>query len=600
MCLLFSAEADASLTKFQKKQKAESQIQGERVTGYRAKVKTTQEIMVAAAIKQNNGKLKEVVGRAPRKSLEEVLKKNGITKKNHPDSPQVASLPNKSNLVGDDPFSPPGTDNTTTSTLGIGFTAATFSDAPVPNIYVHDVMGAMGPEQYIWTGNGGIRSFHVDRKHGTVEPDGILEAPLSTFLNISAETSGEGNSIISDPVIRFDPFSERWYVMCVAFTGRFFSDFVDPINNFLCLAVSDGPVITPSTKWRILQIPHNQIPDSNGQSGDNDTIMDFPSMGIDRHAVYIGVDIFGGPPIGVDATAYVIQKESLLDESTPLVITAFRHLLDTNAFTGPFAPTGIDNFDPDSEFGYFIGTDAFSFGLLQLIRVINPGSDNPTISQTIPIVVPATSNGLHSSYRGNFAGFFASVDTGGDITHAGHVRNGKLFTNVCQAIGVDKDGVAHDSGLDDRDAVRWYELDLKGNDVVEGPNTVPTLVQVGTIWDPTDTSDPLNFCFGAMMTSANGDITVSCSEMSALVTPNAVTFRRKASDPLGTIGPKQFLTTSEELYNNGVFPQQFVRWGDYSYTSFDPEDPDAQWTVQEFVPSYGNFGMHVRQLLPNN
>jgi len=580
------------------------QIQGERVTQYREKIISTQEIMNQEAASQetvNNSPNLPLDQSMPRITLQQVAQRLGIERKNSSTASVKTTRGKKFNLVGNGPFSPPGTNNSTTSKLGIDFTSSTFSNVPAPNIYVHDTMGALGPEQYISTLNAGIRSFCIDREKAVAFPDGVLDTVLANFMNISEETSGADNAIISDPIIRFDTFSKRWYIMCIAFTLRAFSEDSIPSNNFICVAVSDSSVITPCTKWRILQIPHNQVPGPDGQGGDDGGFFDFPSLAVDKHAVYIGANIFNVLPAGIDMTAYVIQKKSLLDETKPLVITAFRHLFDLNTISGPFAPAGIDNFDKNPKFGYFIGVDIASFGLFQLVRIINPGSKNPTISQTIPITVPNTASPPDVSYKGNFAGFFANLNTLDDRLHQGHVRNGKLFTNHVAAIGVDKDGVSNaNSALNDRAAGRWYEFSLKGNDAVEGPNSVPTLVQVGTVWDPTDTPDPLNFIFGSIMTSKNGDLTFSATETSQLVTPNAVTFRRAAFDPLGTIGPKQFLTTSEELYNNGVFAGQLVRWGDYSNTVFDPKDTNDQWTIQQFVFGYGNFGMHVRQLLPNN
>ncbi len=577
------------------------EIQGERVTQYREQIKTTAEIMFEEAVRQETGGDSKTLSFNPsmhRRDVKEVLENLGIERKNHPDSPKISAWSSRLKVQSGGPFLPPGTNNTTTSKLGISFTASTFSDVPQPGVFVHDTMGALGPEQYIVALNAAIRSFHVDRKTGVAEPDDILETQLATFMNISEETSGEGNSIIADPIIRYDTFSKRWYVICLSFPERGFVGEAILANTFICLAVSDGPVITACTKWRILQIPHNQVPGPDGQDGDFGGFFDFPTMGIDKHAVYIGANIFNAAPAGFDSTVYVVQKKSLLDETKPLVITAFRNLADRNPTSGMVSPTGIDNFDPDPEFGYILGEDRRSFGVLPLRRIINPGSTNPTISPNIAIVVPSTSGAPDFSYKGNFAGFFA--ESGGlSRIHQGVVRNGKLFANFL-SIGVDRFGVANASSADDRNAIRWHELDLKGNDVVEGPNTVPTIVQVGTVWDPTDTPDPLHFVFGSLMTTPNGDLTICATQSSALVTPNAVTFRRKASDPLCTIGPKQMLTTSEELFNIGVLNGQFVRWGDYSNTSPDPESDNDHWTIQEFVSGYGNFAMHVRQLVPNN
>src|SRR5205814_7754957 len=58
--------------------------------------------------------------------------------------------------------------------------------------------------------------------------------------------------------------------------------------------------------------------------------------------------------------------------SGSLVVTAFRGLVATVASAGPLTPQGVDNYDPASNEGYFIGVDNLVFSLLQIRRVANP------------------------------------------------------------------------------------------------------------------------------------------------------------------------------------------------------------------------------------
>src|SRR6185369_7445944 len=39
------------------------------------------------------------------------------------------------------------------------------------------------------------------------------------------------------------------------------------------------------------------------------------------------------------------------------------------------------------------------------------------------------------------------------------------------------------------------------------------------------------------------------------------------------------------------------RWGDYSYTSLDPNDDMTMWTIQEYCDSENSYGVRVLQLL---
>ncbi|HXT39874.1 MAG TPA: Ig-like domain-containing protein, partial [Candidatus Angelobacter sp.] len=80
---------------------------------------------------------------------------------------------------------------------------------------------------------------------------------------------------------------------------------------------------------------------------------------------------------------------------------------------------------------------------------------------------------------------------------------------------------------------------------------------------------------------------------------NAGTAWRLAGDPPGTLQTPVLYTSSTAAYNPPGDPGGAGgrRWGDFSYTSLDPNDDMTLWTIQEFCDSLNSYGVRVARLL---
>jgi hypothetical protein len=134
------------------------------------------------------------------------------------------------------------------------------------------------------------------------------------------------------------------------------------------IAVSDSGTISNSTVWTFFQFEQ----DLASPSGDSNAFADFDTLGIDANALYIGTNIFDINGSFVNTNAFVVRKSSVTG-SGPIVVTAFRHLMDGSS-NGPYTPQGVDNVDPVATEGYFVGVDGHFFGKLDVRRVSNPGA----------------------------------------------------------------------------------------------------------------------------------------------------------------------------------------------------------------------------------
>jgi len=152
-------------------------------------------------------------------------------------------------------------------TVGTSFLAVQSSESPfIPP----DTMGAVGPTQIVVCVNGRIKVF--DRA-GTLDP---------TVLNVSTDaffSSVRNGTSASDCRVRFDPDSKRWFVSMINTPST---------NNRVMIAVSQGATITPASFFSFYQFQQNTV----APAGNNNQFADYPTLGIDKSALYLGVNMF--------------------------------------------------------------------------------------------------------------------------------------------------------------------------------------------------------------------------------------------------------------------------------------------------------------------
>src|SRR5207237_3035662 len=308
----------------------------------------------------------------------------------------------------------------------------------------------------------------------------------------------------SGPRIRYDRLSGRWFVIIIDVPG---GNGTSP--NRVLLAVSGAAsagVISASTVWTYFFFQQDLV----SPAGDTGDLADFPTLGVDANALYIGANIFNAAGAFVNSTGFVVRKSSVLGGG-PIVVTAFRGLLDASS-NGPSTPQGVDNPDPAATVGYFIGVDGAFFGRLQLRRVTNPGAA-PSLSGNLAVNVPATAYPILVPHLGNTSGANGQLDSLDDRLSNAIIRNGSLWTG--HNIAVDNTGSA--TGTVTRNGVRWYQIGSLG--------TTPALVQSGIVFTSSGTNNTSSryYWIPSIMASGQGHVAIGFSTAGSLERANAGT-----------------------------------------------------------------------------
>ncbi len=440
-----------------------------------------------------------------------------------------------------------------TSIAGPGRTSDSINSIPP------DSVGDVGPTQVLMHANGRIKVY--DKFTGAV---GGLDVADTTFWN--SVRNGVG---ISDPRVEYDRLSGRWFLCMINVANT---------SNRIMIAVSSGPTITDASSFSFFQI----TPAAN--------FIDYPTLGVDNNALYIGGNIFTSS-VGTFARtdAWVINKANLIAGS--LTATYFASLASGSG-AGPLTPQGVSNDDPAATEGYFIGVDNFAFSLLQIRRVSTPGG-TPTISGNISIATATTTypmgaqtGGIGVPFQGATNG--RTLDDLDDrlfqaqITRDNISGVSRLWT--AHNFEVTTAGTASTTG--NRDGSRWYEI---GN-----LTTTPTIVQSGTLFDSAATN-PNSYFIPSVVVSGQGHMAIGASSAGAARFPSLYAAGRLRTDSANATQAPTQIQSSTTAYNlEGANVTQ--RWGDYSKTTVDPCDNQTFWHVGEYSDATNSWRMRAVQL----
>jgi hypothetical protein len=426
-----------------------------------------------------------------------------------------------------------------------------------------DSMGSVGPDQVVVDVNGRIKVFDRQGNLGglNVTDDAFWNSVCSCTDTIDPPT---------DPGVEYDRLSGRWIISAVNTASS---------DNRVMIAVSSGSHITDQSSFSFFQFSQNI------GGGDNGQFADYPQLGVDKNAIYIGVNNFLSS--FTHTNVFVINKASVLGGG-PIVVTPFRNLTSGSSGPGPDSPQPATDMDPNVNEGYIVGPDNQLFNRIDVMRITNPGAvppSAPSISGILTVPVPSTTFPLSVPASGSHKNLDALDDRLFEAM-IGRDPSGTVSLWTAHNIEVNSSGVGTSGG--DRDGDRWYQV---GN-----LSTTPTLLQSGTLFDAA-ASNPRFFWMPSIAMNGQGHASLNSSMAGPGRFAEVASSGRLATDPSGTTEPFDNTQSSSSSYDIGQ-QGQILRWGDYSQTVVDPNDNMTFWTFQEYANANNSWGVQVIKLRP--
>ncbi|GEO11516.1 hypothetical protein SAE01_40120 [Segetibacter aerophilus] len=456
-----------------------------------------------------------------------------------------------------------------------------------------DPNGDVGPSQVVALMNAGIKVF--EKRSVTdaplVTPKGIHNTPAPSTLFITLDQFFapliRPGAYTSDPHVRYDRLTKRWFVVAIEVNPSF-------SNNFVLLAVSDGERITNVSSFIYYRFPSALI--AFNPATPFAPFLDYPMLGVDKNAVLIGGnDFFINNFGGVDSlyfVGYALNKRRLLQGQLTLYAIKFGAETPTGG-SGIIIPQGVHNDDPLATRSFFAGINFQSNAILLAGLNFNANSQLTSITQyTVPVehfqfprdvtapgspmpIDPLDTRLLAAAiYKNKLTGkssLWTSHVIG--VNQAGHYVPDNLFVNEA------------------RTASRWYEID--------NIYTSPGLNQLGTVYDPTTPSGrrAMNYFNSSIAANGQGHGALGGTQAAFNRYLNVFVAGRSNMDAPGTLANPERATNAHAIYAPHFEGYGYIgRWGDYSQTVVDPIDDQTIWTFQEYANADDSYGVRAVQL----
>jgi hypothetical protein len=428
-----------------------------------------------------------------------------------------------------------------------------------------DNCGDVGFTQVMATANTRLKVFNKPSVISTAvtTPTGTSTTTLTAVANIELNAffanPALGISGISDPHVRFDRLSGRWFVVAI--------DVNHNVNNYCCVAVSNGSTVTSAANFKIFYFNVSQ---TGGSSRD---FFDYPTLGVDKNYLYIGGNMFRNSSSFSGCNMWVVDKAKLIAGS--LTVTGFpQTLTGTNMYT----PQGVHNDDAAPTKGFFIGSSQTVYSKL-VIRRVNYGT-TPTLSGDLTLITSTVYSPKTVPTLGG-----TSIDGGDWRLYAAMIKKNKITgVNslwVAQGTRLNKSGIGGSTG--DRDGALWLEIgNLTGT---------PAILQSANLFDAVNaTSSAIYYTYPTIATNGQGHSLMGFTSAGPAKFCQAGIASRYRTNAIATFNTPVDFTTTGSAYNPGA-----NRWGDFTQTVVDPSDDMTMWTFTEYVPTTNAWGVRAGQ-----
>ncbi len=447
------------------------------------------------------------------------------------DTRELAAAPGVALPTGLEAFAPPAT---APAALG------NFAGLTDTGWYPPDCTLAAGPEHVLVAVNA---SFAIYNKAGGVA------RPAQTFASWYANVITGAK--IFDPKVIYDQGSNRWFLLTVALPS-------DPSKQESYFLLSVSQTANPLGQWWNYKLDATR--DGNTATSN---WADYPSLGVDPHALYITANMFKFGGNFQYAKVRVLNKASLVTgaAATWFDFTNLKNSGGSQAFTvQPCYTFGA----PQVQYlvnSYFTGAPTENRLTLWSI------TGNPTAPTLTGRTITTAAYGQPPA---------ADQQGGGPGLNAGDVRVlNAIFRggSVWCALTT----VHNWNEAVNRAAVHWFQINP----------TSGALIQQGVYG-----AKALHYFYPSVMPDANGNMILVFSRSGTNEYGSIYYSGRKATDPLGQLQGSTRLKAgagnSQRIDGSGR-----NRWGDYAGTSADPADVRNVWFYSMFADAGNKWGTWV-------
>lgn len=419
--------------------------------------------------------------------------------------------------------------------IGLNFTSARQPDS---DFYPPDTMGAVGAHHVVQFINGLYRVF--DKSTGA-----LVESKSSAAFWTDTGIVPRDNF---DPRVTYDPFTHRWYALET-------DDRRSPDNRYL-FAISDSE--DPTAGWTSFAIDS----DAAGTRW-----ADYPMLGFNADAVIVTSNKFTNDTDVLIANGVVVLPKADLLAPVPTVAnrTEFQNVPRSQAnFT--LQPTvDLDDTHGTAYLGGETGIQTF----VQLSRVEDTGG-TPTLAGLAPaglVVVDAVAGGTPTAAE-QPSGATPLDIISGRFSSSMVLQNGSLWA------------VRMSNDFGGETTAQWFEFD---------PET-RIVLQSGVISQP-----GLNLIYPSIAVNELDQVVIGFTGVGTDDYASAYAVVGETVGGVTSFDAPILLRAGESVYES-VFNDR-NRWGDYSATVVDPDNPNVFWTFQEWAAGPTTWATQITQLV---
>jgi hypothetical protein len=433
--------------------------------------------------------------------------------------------------------------------IGLNFTGVTLTEGKQLNsnngYAPPDGSGAVNSSHIVQLINGAFAVY--DKTTGTQVQ---LTSGKQFWINAGVNP---GNELLNlgtfNNRILYDPTVDRWFAAGV--TGQ-------STDNNVMIARSD--TADPTGTWKAVSFL--------GNDGGNGKFADFTTLGIDANGVYITTNNFpmNASNVGFEySMVHSIPKADILSPVPSVAnMTSFGSLSENTFGFSTIQP--VTNFGPGSDSAPLLSIFPAPPGEIPLYRWTLTGADGPGASISEPIGIP-TSNYSQPPPAAQ-PDFTASIST----------IDGRLASNAYQ-VG-DKIYAVHNTSLNGNAALSVLVVD----------ETTNQLIQEIVLGDP-----DFDYFNASIAANSFGDIVVGFTRSGFFDDGNLSAVALVGHTSGGVISFGDPLLLQAGLVDNYHFANG--RWGDYTSTVVDPDNPFVFWTFQQYALASDLWATQISQII---